>query len=418
MAEIGPLLPATAARADDGRLEIGGCIVADLVEQFGTPLLLIDEAALREQARMQLAALRSRHADSDVYFATKAFPCPGIIKILADEGCGADVVSAGELLFALAAGVAPERILMHGNAKSERDLQAALDAQIGLIVIDGFDEIDRLERLATKPQSVLLRVNPGVDAPTHEAMATGHDGSKFGISGDQIEAAIERVNSIPMLQLDGLHAHIGSQILELEPFARAVEKLAGYGQFATYDLGGGLGVRYTLADAPAPTPDDYAATLIKAVHEHLGSDCRIIVEPGRSLVAAAGVTAYSAETVKRGAHNFVAVDGGMGDNLEPMLYGQRFEPLVLDAPAERAAEEFAVVGPHCESGDRLVGTSPLAAPEVGDTILLPVTGAYCYTLANNYNGSRRPPVVLLKDGNAREIVRRETDDDLLARQIL
>jgi len=418
MAEPSPLLPATAALADDGRLVIGGCAVADVVAEFGTPLLMVDEATLREQARLQLAELRSRHADSDVYFATKAFPCPGVIRVLAEEGCGADVVSAGELLFALKAGVATERILMHGNAKSDRDLQAALEAQIGLIVIDGFDEIDRLERLATRPQRVLLRLNPGVDAPTHEAMATGHDGSKFGIGGDEIEAAIDRVTASPMLELEGLHAHIGSQILELEPFARAVEKIAGYGQFATYDLGGGLGVRYTLDDDPAPTPGDYAATLIDAAHQHLGTDCRIIVEPGRSLVAAAGVTAYSAVTVKRGAHNFVAVDGGMGDNLEPMLYGQRFEPIVLDAPATRELEEFAVVGPHCETGDRLVGTSPLAGPAVGDTILLPVTGAYCYTLANNYNGSLRPPVVLLSDGSATEIVRRETDADLLARQIL
>jgi len=418
MAEPSQLFPETTTLAADGRLAIGGCAVADVVAQFGTPLLIVDEATLRAHARLQLAELRSRHTDSDVYFATKAFPCPGIIRVLADEGCGADVVSAGELLFALKAGVAPERILMHGNAKSDRDLQAALDAQVGLIVIDGFDEIDRLERLATSPQRVLLRVNPGVDAPTHEAMATGHDGSKFGIGGEEIEAAIDRVSSSPLLELEGLHAHIGSQILELEPFARAVEKIAGYGQFATYDLGGGLGVRYTLDDEPAPTPGEYAATLIDAVHKHLGSDCRIIVEPGRALVAAAGVTAYSAVTVKRGAHNFVAVDGGMGDNLEPMLYGQRFEPIVLDAPSNRELEEFAVVGPHCETGDRLVGTSPLAEPAVGDTILLPVTGAYCYTLANNYNGSLRPPVVLLADGNATEVVRRETDADLLARQIL
>jgi len=418
MTALSPVLPQTAALDDDGCLVVGGCRVADVVAQVGTPALLVDEAALRSAAREHLRALRSRHPDSDVYFASKAFPCPSIAALFAQEGCGCDVVSAGELRLALAGGVPAERILMHGNAKTDADIRAALEAGVGLIVVDGFDEIDRLERLADRPQRVLLRVNPGVYAPTHEALATGHDGSKFGIVAADVPAAIARIEALEMIELEGLHAHIGSQILELEPFARCAQALAGFGAFATYDLGGGLGVRYTPEDPVAPTFDAYAEVLIAAVREHLGSACRIIVEPGRALVAPSGVTAYTAVTVKRGEHTFVAVDGGMGDNLEPMLYGQRFAPLILDAPPGRERESCAVVGPHCETGDRLVGTSELARPAVGDTVLLPVTGAYCYTMANNYNGSRRPPVVLLHDGEARTIVRRETTEDLLARQVL
>lgn len=412
------MLPATADLADDGRLKVGGCVVADVVAQVGTPALLVDEEGLRTTARAHLAALRSRHPKSDVYFASKAFPCPAVAGLFADEGLGCDVVSAGELMLALAGGVPPQRILMHGNAKTDTDLRAALDAGIGLIVVDGFDEIDRLERLAERPQRVLLRVNPGVFAPTHEAMATGHDGSKFGVVAEDVPAAIGRIERLELVELEGLHAHIGSQILELEPFARCAQALAGFGEFATYDLGGGLGVRYTPDDAPAPTVEAYADVLVGAVHEHLGDECRIIVEPGRSLVAQSGVTAYTAVTVKRGAHTFLALDGGMGDNLEPMLYGQRFAPLILDPPPSREPETCAVVGPHCETGDRLVGTSELPRPQVGDVVLLPVTGAYCYTLANNYNGARRPPVVLLRDGDARTIVRRETAGDLLKRQVL
>ncbi len=413
-----PVLPTTARLADDGRLTVGGCVLADVISDVGTPALLVDEDGLRTTARAHIEALRARHPQSDVYFAGKAFPCPAITGLFAEEGCGCDVVSAGELMLALAGGVPPERILMHGNAKTDADIRAAVDAGVGLIVVDGFDEIDRLERLVDRPQRVLLRVNPGVFAPTHEAMATGHDGSKFGFAARDVPAAIARLERIPLIELEGLHAHIGSQILELEPFARGVEALAGFGRFATYDLGGGLGVRYTPEDPPAPSADEWAATLVDAAHAHLGSGCRIIVEPGRALVARSGVTAYSVVTVKRGAHTFVAVDGGMADNLEPSLYGQRFAPLILDPPPGRALEECAVVGPHCETGDRLVGTTALAQPQVGDTVLVPITGAYCYTMANNYNGTRRPPVVLLRDGDARTIVRRETHADLLVRQEL
>jgi diaminopimelate decarboxylase len=262
---------------------------------------------------------------------------------------------------------------------------------------------------------VLVRVNPGVSAPTHEAMATGHDGSKFGVPAAQLDAVFERVRSIPALRLDGMHVHIGSQIVELAPFSEAVAGVARLGSFGTYDLGGGLGVRYHPDEPEAPTVDAYAEALIGAVHEHLGTDCRLIVEPGRSLVARSAVTAYRVVTVKRGGpRTFVNVDGGMGDNLEPMLYGTRFAPFVLDA-GNREPETCDVVGPHCETGDRLVADVELAAPQRDDIIVVPVTGAYCLSLANNYNGMPRPPVLLCRDGQARTVTRRETIEDLLAR---
>jgi diaminopimelate decarboxylase len=403
------LLPADASRDDQGRLTLGGCAVAELVRAVGTPAMLVSEAELRAAAREYTRAF----AGSDVYFASKAFPCPGVIGVFADEGLGCDVASAGELALALAGGVPPERVLLHGNAKTDEDLRAALDAGVGLIVVDSLDELDRLERLATRRQPLLLRVNPAVTAPTHAAMATGHEGSKFGLPPDQLAAAAERIRAHALLELEGLHVHIGSQLLELEPFGWAVEALAGLGDFATYDLGGGLGMRYTLEVPPAPTVAAYAERLRAAARQHLPHGARILVEPGRSLVARAAVTAYAVVSVKRAARTFVAVDGGMGDNLEPMLYGTRFAPFVLDA--ERPAETCDLVGHHCETGDRLVEATALASPRVGDVVVVPVTGAYCYSMGNNYNGMPRPPVVLCAGGRARTVVRRETIGDLLTR---
>jgi len=406
---ISDLLPADAGRDDDGRLTLGGCAVSDLVRAVGTPAMLVSEAELRAAAREYARAFGA----PNVHFASKAFPCPGVIGVFAEEGLGCDVASAGELAFALAGGMPPERILLHGNAKTDEDLSAALDAGVALIVVDSLDELDRLERLAARPQSLLLRVNPAVTAPTHAAMATGHEGSKFGLPPDQLAAAAERIRAHGLLELEGLHVHIGSQLLDLEPLGQAVEALAGLGDFATYDLGGGLGVRYTPEEPPAPTVAAYAERLLAAARAHLPHGARILVEPGRSLVARAAVTAYTVVSVKRAARTFVAVDGGMGDNLEPALYGARFAPFVLDA--ERPAETCDLVGRHCETGDRLVEATPLATPEVGDVVVVPVTGAYCYSMGNNYNGMPRPPVVLCADGRARIVVRRETIADLLAR---
>ena len=413
---MGPfdVLPRTAAE-DDGRLTIGGCALADIAAEFGTPAFVVDEDGLRATAREYLDVFGRRHPGTDVHFASKALPCAPVTRILAEEGLGCDVASAGELAIALAAGFDPAHILLHGNAKSDRDIGAALEAGVGVIVIDGPDDVDRLERFAPERQRVLLRVNPAVPGVTHAAMDTGSPEAKFGVALEAAPGLLEQIAAAPGLQLDGLHVHIGSQLLDLDGFARAAEAIAGLGRFPVYDLGGGLGIRYRPQD-DAPTVEDYAEATVSALHTFLDPEAQLIVEPGRSVVGRSLVTLYSVVTVKRGVVTHVAVDGGMGDNLEPMLYGQRFAPFVLDA--DRPGETCELVGHHCESGDVLERGVSLATPRVGDHVVVPVTGAYCYSLSNNYNGARRPPVIICRDGNARVGVRRETMDDLLARSVL
>jgi diaminopimelate decarboxylase len=414
--DLTPILPRSAGRDAQGRLTIAGCVLADVVAAAGTPALIVDEGELRAAAREYAGAFAARWPRSSVYFASKALACSAVIGVFAEAGLGCDVASAGELAIALAGGMPAARILLHGNAKRDLDLTAALDAGVGLIVVDSLDELARLQRLATRPTQVLLRVNPSVSAPTHAAMATGHEDSKFGLPLDQLREAVARVRRARWLELQGLHAHIGSQILALEPFERCARALAALSELApvtTLDVGGGLGVRYLPEEPEPPTIEDYADRLVAAAREALPADARLIVEPGRSLVARAMVTAYRVVSVKRAARTFVSVDGGMADNLEPMMYGTPFAPFVLDA--QRPAQRCDVVGPHCETGDRLVENAELASPRVDDVIIVPMTGAYCYALANNYNGALRPPVVLCADGRARVVQRRETIADLLAR---
>jgi len=407
------VLPRTAA--GDGRLTIGGCAIADVAEEFGTPAFVVDEEGLRATAREYREEFERRHPGTDVHFASKALPCAPVTRILAEEGLGCDVASAGELAIALAAGFDPDHILLHGNAKSDRDIGDALAAGVGVIVIDGPDDVDRLERLATTPQRVLLRVNPAVPGATHAAMDTGSPEAKFGVAlAEEAPRLIERIGAVEQLELLGLHVHIGSQLLDLDGFGRAAAAIAALGRFPVYDLGGGLGIAYRPQER-APSIADYAEATVSALHTHLDPDAHLIVEPGRSVVGRSIVTVYSVVTVKRGALTHVAVDGGMGDNLEPMLYGQRFAPFVLDA--DRPAEVCELVGHHCESGDVLEHGIELATPEVGDRVVVPVTGAYCYSLSNNYNGARRPPVVIARGGEARLAVRRETMDDLLGRYV-
>jgi diaminopimelate decarboxylase len=408
------VLPRTAGRDGDGRLTVGGVALADVAAEFGTPAFVADEQGLRATAREYLQAFTMRHADTDVHFASKALPCAPVTRILAEDGLGCDVASAGELAIALAAGFDPEHVLLHGNAKSDRDIGDALAAGVGMIVIDGPDDVDRIERLATGRQKVLLRVNPAVRGVTHAAMDTGSPEAKFGVALEAAPALIERLEASAGCELLGLHVHIGSQLLELDGFARAAQAIAGLGRFPVYDLGGGLGIAYT-PDERAPGIADYAQATVEALHAHLDPDARLIVEPGRSVVGRSMVTLYEVVTVKRGARTHVAVNGGMGDNLEPMLYGQRFAPAIVDR--DRPPEICELVGHHCESGDVLVPGAELATPAVGDLLVMPVTGAYCYSLQNNYNGARRPPVVLCRDGEARLAVRRETMDDLLARDV-
>jgi diaminopimelate decarboxylase len=315
---------------------------------------------------------------------------------------------------ALAAGLDPATIVMHGNAKSDEDIGAAVDAGIGLIVVDGFDDIDRIERLAGRPVPVLLRVSPGIDSATHAALATGGKQSKFGVPTEQVPRAVARMRAARAVDLRGLHVHIGSQILDIAQFEAAVAALASLERFEVYDFGGGLGVRYVPSDI-APEVQEYAERLVGAARKHLGEEIELLVEPGRSLVARAGLTLYRVLTVKQAGKLHVAVDGGMGDNLEGPLYGQRFTPLVVGRwDAEPVLADL--VGRHCESGDVITPDVRLAGAEVGDLVVVPVTGAYCFTMANNYNGALRPPVLYCSDGQVRIGVRRETYADLLARE--
>jgi diaminopimelate decarboxylase len=408
------VFPQATGRDAGGRLALAGVALADIAARFGTPAFVVDEQGLRDTARAYRHAFARRHPASEVFFASKAMPCAPVSAVLAEEGLGCDVASAGELRIALAAGFPPERILLHGNAKRDEDVAAALAARIRYVVIDGFDDLERVDRLAERPQEVLVRVNPGVVADTHPAMATGDAGSKFGLPAAVLPELARRIAAAEHVELAGLHVHVGSQLLDLATFEAAAGALLALGDHPVYDLGGGLGVRY-LPEDEAPSIDAYAERTVAALHAAGGAGARLIVEPGRSVVAPNCLTLYRVVTVKRAGRTFVAVDGGMSDNLEPALYGQRFAPLVVDREAEPVRCDL--VGQHCETGDVLCRDVELAGPRVGDLVAVPVTGAYCYSLANNYNGALRPPVVACRDGDARLLVRRETYEDLFARDV-
>jgi diaminopimelate decarboxylase len=412
------LFPPGSSLADDGVLVVGGCRVDELAAEFGTPVLVVSERAIRDRAREYAGELAARWANSRVVFASKAFPCTAVQRLVVEEGLGLDVAGGGEIITALKAGVDPALIVLHGNAKSDEEIALAVEHGIGLVAVDNADDVDRLE--ATVPvgrsQPVLVRVIPGVTADTHSHVLTGHEGSKFGLAPAAAAQLIKRIEASPRLDMRGLHVHVGSQILDTGPFAESVAPVAALGTFPVYDLGGGLGARYTWTDRPPSIPE-YLDALIGAAREHLPAEAEIILEPGRSMVAEAATTVYRVSTVKRGAHTFVAVDGGMGDNLEVALFEQRFEAGIVGRFDGPDPERVIVVGRHCESGDVLVDGVPLAGPKVGDLLAVPTTGAYCYTMANNYNGTRRIPVVFARDGAARLVVRRETYADLLARDV-
>ena len=401
---------------EDGRLQLGGCDAVELAREFGTPAYIVVEDDLRARARAYVEALGARTESFDVLFASKAFPCTAVYRVLAEEGIACDVASGGELALALRGGFDPTRIYMHGNAKSLDELRQARAAGVGHIVIDNADEIERLEAVVGdgERQPVLLRVTPDVRGRTHEKISTGQADSKFGFSMLDAPDAIARVRSSAALELVGLHMHIGSQILEIDPFRRAIEAIATLGDFGTYNLGGGLGVAYTAGQEP-PRIADYIAAKVDTAERVFGPGKRLLVEPGRSLVANSTVTLYTVQSVKRNVSTWVAVDGGMSDNLRPMLYGAVYEAQIADRFG--GGTPCKLTGKHCESGDIIVREVELADPRVGDVIVTPATGAYGHAMANNYNGVPRPPVVFVAGGDARLVVRRETYDDLAARDV-
>jgi diaminopimelate decarboxylase len=406
-----------ASRIDeDGRLQLGGCDAVELAREFGTPAYIVVEDDLRARAQTFVEAFRARTKNFDVLFASKAFPCTAVYRVLASEGIGCDVASGGELALALRGGFHPERIYMHGNAKSLDELRQARAAGVGHVVIDNADEIERLEAVVGDgpAQKVLLRVAPDVRGNTHESISTGQADTKFGFSMADAPAGIARIQSSAALDLQGLHLHIGSQLLELEPFRRAIEAIAGLGEFGTYNLGGGLGVAYTHDQEP-PRISDYVAAKVDTANRVLGPGKRLLDEPGRALVANSTVTLYTVQSVKRNVSTWVAVDGGMSDNLRPMLYGAVYDAQVADRFG--GGTPSRLTGKHCESGDVIVREVELCDPRVGDVVVTPATGAYGHSMANNYNGVPRPPVVFVSNGDARLVVRRETYDDLAARDV-
>jgi diaminopimelate decarboxylase len=406
-----------ASRIDeDGRLQLGGCDAVELAREFGTPAYVVVEDDLRARAQTFVEAFRARTTDFDLLFATKAFPCTAVCRVLAAEGIACDVASGGELALALRGGFDPARIYMHGNAKSVDELRQARAAGVGHVVVDNADEIERLEAVVGEgaPQRVLLRVTPDVRGETNDKISTGQADSKFGFSMADAPAAIARVEGSGGLDLAGLHVHVGSQILELEPFRRAIEAIAPLGDFGTYNLGGGLGVAYTAAQEP-PRIADYVTAKVDTALRVLGPGKRLLDEPGRALVANSTVTLYTVQSVKRNVSTWVAVDGGMSDNLRPMLYGAVYEAQIADRFGGGTRSRLA--GKHCESGDVIVHDVELADPRVGDVVVTPATGAYGHAMANNYNGVPRPPVIFVSHGDARVVVRRETYDDLFARDV-
>ena len=409
---------------EKGRLEVGGCDTIELAREFGTPAYVVAEQDLRARARAFLDAGReSGHQDFHVVFASKAFPCTAALRLFAQEGLWCDVATGGELHLALAAGFQPERIILHGNAKSEAELRMAMRHRVGAIVIDNFDEIERLERLVADgaladrgEQPVLVRVTPDVRGDTHEKISTGQADSKFGFAMAQAHEAIERVRAVGSLSLRGIHAHIGSQLLELEPFRREAAALAELGEFPVWDLGGGLGVQYTEQQPAPPSIEEYVATIVGATRDAgIGPQARLMIEPGRALCANAAVTLYTVEAVKQNVSRWVSVDGGMSDNLRPMLYGAAYEAHVADRFG--GTIECVLAGKHCESGDVIVRSALLEDPRPGDVIVTPATGAYGHAMANNYNGVPRPPVIFCSEGDARVVVRRESFEDLTARDV-
>ncbi|HET8978392.1 MAG TPA: diaminopimelate decarboxylase [Solirubrobacteraceae bacterium] len=404
---------------EHGHLEIGGCDAVELAREFGTPAYIVSEADLRSRARAFIDALGARHQDFDVLFASKAFPCTAVYRVLAEEGMACDVASGGELALALSAGFDPRRIYMHGNAKSAQELREALAAGVGHIVLDSIHDLERLADIADeldRVQEVLLRITPDVAGDTHHAISTGQADSKFGFSIEQAREAIRRLEGHGRLKLVGLHFHIGSQLFEVEPFREAVRAIATLGDFPVYNLGGGLAAAYTPEQHP-PSPQHWVQSIVDAAHAELGAGKRLLLEPGRALVANSTVTLYTVQTVKRNVSTWVAVDGGMSDNLRPMMYGARYEAAIADRPLASGGERCHLAGKHCESGDVIVRDVRLPDPSPGDIVVTPATGAYGYAMANNYNGVPRPPVIFCRDGQARIVVRRETYADLMGRDV-
>ena len=426
------LLPVTYRVNGRGHMEVGGCDLVELARRHGTPLYVYDEETVRARCSEYVDAMGGR---GEVLYSAKAFASPAFLRVVASEGLGLDVVSAGELHVALAAGYPTDRVHFLGNNKSEEDVAAAWEARATL-VIDGFHELELLRRVvpAGSRMRCQVRVSPGVRPDTHDHISTGQLDSKFGFSIESGAAreAVERALAHDRVELVGLHSHIGSQIFDLGGHLAAMEIMLDLAAELDRDLGfrperlgagGGLGIAYTREDDP-PTPREFVATLLAALDAGTGRRGlpvpALVVEPGRSIAGPAGVALYTAGAVKDipGVRRYVAVDGGMGDNIRPKLYGARYEVILASDPDGPSDGRVTIAGKYCESTDVLATDVALPPVQPGDVLCVPATGAYCLAMASNYNGMPRPAVVMVRDGADRTIRRRETVDDLLAAEIL
>ena len=416
------LLPDNSSVDSNGRRSIAGCDLIDLAREYGTPLFVYDEAHMRARCQEAVAAF-----PDGVAYATKAFLCKAMARLAFEEGMNLDVSTGGELHVALAAGVPADRLVFHGNNKSMRELTDAIDAGVGLIVIDSMVEIDKLSSvLEGRDRAVraMVRVNPGVEAHTHDFLQTGATDSKFGIGVNDGTArrAVDLIRTIPQLELVGIHAHVGSQVFDVSSFAKAVEVIADFVAEIDVDalsIGGGLGVPYVEGEF-APTIPEWGLAINEAI-DITGLDVDVHAEPGRAIVARSAVTLYTAGTIKEipGVRTYVSVDGGMSDNPRPVLYGSGYEVFMVRSTTAERDREIRLVGKHCESGDVIVWEGSVPSDlALGDILATPVTGAYGHTMGSNYNMVLRPPVVFAGDGDARLVVRRETYEDLMARDVV
>ncbi len=423
------LFPSTAEVDNKGHLLIGGCDTVELAAEFGTPLYIFDEFSLRSRCTEFKQEFTQRYADTAVFYSAKAFINKALAQIIKEEGLGLEVVSGGELSIAHSAGFPMQKVYFHGNNKSAEELRLALEWGVGRIVVDNFQELNLLDELArergNKPD-VLLRLSPGVDPHTHRYIITGNLDSKFGVPMVHGEKALATTLSMPEINLRGLHFHIGSQIAELEPYQQAIEIFLNFAaemkqkhgfEMEELDVGGGFAVQYDV-DTPAPPISAYAQAMASSVIngcQKLGlAQPRLIIEPGRSVVGQAGVVLYTVGVVKDipSVRRYVSVDGGMADNIRPALYGARHEAVLASKMAEKETEKVTIAGKFCESGDTLIENIMLPPVAAGDVLAVADCGAYCLSLASNYNASLKPAIVLVKEGKARLIRRRETFDDL------
>jgi diaminopimelate decarboxylase len=430
-AAVSHVFPNTARVNAAGHLELGGVDAVELAQRFGTPLYVFCEETLRAQCRSFTTAFRHLHDDTLVIYAAKAYIGPALAQLLQQEGIGLDVVSGGELAVAQAVGFPGERVFFHGNNKSRHELEQALEYGVGRIVVDNLHELETLEALARarrRKQHILLRVTPGIDPHTHAHTTTGTLDSKFGLplATGQAEEALRRALASPSLSLLGLHFHLGSPIFELEPYAAAIDVVLAFAarfreegfQLREFSPGGGFAIAYTRSQRP-PGVAEYARTIVTALREGCQTYGfplpRLVVEPGRSIVGPAGVALYTVGAVKEipGVRTFVAVDGGMGDNIRPALYDAKYEAVAAGRMQAKPDQRVTIAGKYCESGDILVRdvSLPLLAP--GDVVALPAAGAYAPSMASNYNLNARPAIVMVKDGQARLVRRRETPQDMM-----